>query len=247
MDFTLLFAAKAACKNPAKYWRIAVAAALGACFAVAYPLFGVGGAWGIIIKVAAGLLMCAAAGKFQSFKGYLKFSAVFLAATFVLGGALVALFSVAGISYQQGGGFILSSVPVGIPAFFALILAIAARRLAKKLRGVKAGKYACTVYYKGRRAQCAAFYDSGNNVYISGAPVSIVPERVAKKLIGDGRIKTYTDIHTVAGKSKIAVFTSDRIEIDDGKTKVTFKGAALGISPQRINKIILHCDLTEVN
>ncbi|MDE6690865.1 MAG: sigma-E processing peptidase SpoIIGA, partial [Clostridia bacterium] len=114
MDFTLLVAAKAAAKNPAKYWRIAAASVLGACFAVVYPLFGLSGAVGIAVKIVSGGAMCAVAGKFQSFKGYLKFTALFTAATFVVGGALIALFSLAGVAYKQGGGFVLSSVPVGI-------------------------------------------------------------------------------------------------------------------------------------
>lgn len=247
MDFCLLVAAKAASKNPAKYGRIAAASVLGACFAVAYPLFGISGAAGIAVKIASGGAMCAVAGKFQSFKGYLKFTALFTAATFLLGGALIALFSLAGVSYKQGGGYVLSSVPVGIPLFAALVLALVIIRVRRKFVGNKNVCAYCKIYFKDKSAVCSAFYDSGNKVYLSGAPVSIVPKYIAGKLTDGEGIKTFAEIHTVAGKSKIPVFTAEKIEIDDGKSKITRHNVALGISPRHINKIVLHPDLSEVN
>ncbi len=247
MDFTLLAAAKAVSKNPAKYWRIALASVLGACFAVVYPLIGLGGAVGIIVKLVAGAAMCALAGKYQTVKGYLKFTAVFTAATFLTGGALIAVFSLAGVQYKEGGGYILSSVPIGIPLFAALVLLIAAKRIKQKFVGAKCVAAACKIFVGEKHASCPAFYDSGNKVYCHGAPVSIVPAHIARKLTEAEGIKTFVDIHTVAGKSKIAVFTAEKIEIDDGKSNVTRHNVMLGISPQHINKIVLHPDLSEVN
>lgn len=247
MDFTLLVAAKAAAKNPATYGRIAFASVLGACFAVLYPLMGLGGAVGIIVKLISGAAICAFAGKYSTVKGYLKFTALFTAATFLTGGALIAIFSLAGLEYKEGGGFILSSVPVGIPLFAALMLVIIIRKIRRKFVGTKCVAAACRIYVGGKQASCPAFYDSGNKVYCHGAPVSIVPARVAKKLTEAESIKTFVDIHTVAGKSKIAVFTAEKMEIDDGKSNVTRRNVMLGISPQHINKIVLHPDLSEVN
>lgn len=247
MDFTLLAAAKAAAKNPAKYARIAVASVLGACFAVVYPLFNLSGVLGIAVKIVAGAAMCAVAGKFQSFKGYLKFTAVFTAATFLAGGALIALFSLAGVSYKQGGGYVISSVPVGIPLFAALIVALTAVRIRRKFVSNKNVSAYCKIYFKDKSAVCSAFYDSGNNVYSGGAPVSIIPAYIAKKLTDGEGIKTFAEIHTVAGKSKIPVFTAEKIEIDDGKSKITRQNVALGISPRHIYKMVLHPDLSEAN
>lgn len=248
MDFTLLVAAKAAAKNPAKYGRIAIASVFGACFAVVYPLLGLsGGAAGIAVKIASGGAMCAVAGKFQTFKGYLKFTALFTAATFLTGGALIALFSLAGVNYRQGGGYVLSSVPVGIPLFAALMLAFTIIRVRRKFVASKAVGAYCKIYFNEKSAVCTAFYDSGNKVYLSGAPVSIIPPYIAAKLTDKKSIKTFAEIHTVAGKSKIPVFTAEKMEIDDGKSKITRQNVALGISPRHINKIVLHPDLTEVN
>lgn len=247
MDFSLLVAAKAASKNPAKYGRISAAAILGACFAVVYPLFGLSGAAGIAVKIASGGAMCAVAGKFASVKGYVKFTAFFTALTFLLGGALIAVFSLAGVSYESGGGYVLSSVPVGIPLFAALMLAFAVIKLKRKVVANRSVAAYCKIYFKDKSAVCSAFYDSGNKVYADGAPVSIVPAYIAKKLTDQTCINTFVDIHTVAGKSKIPVFTAEKIEIDDGKSKITRQNVALGISPRHIYKMVLHSDLSEVN
>ncbi|MDE7087035.1 MAG: sigma-E processing peptidase SpoIIGA, partial [Clostridia bacterium] len=228
MDFTLLAAAKAACKNPAKYWRITIASVLGACFAIAFPLFGLTGAWAVFVKIVAGVGMCALAGKYQSVKGFIKFSALFTAATFLTGGALIGIFSLVGLSYEEGGGFILSSVPVGMPLFCALILLLIIKRVRKKFAGNTKITASCKISVKDKTANCSAFYDSGNKVYLSGAPVSILPKYVAKQLVEDEGIKTFVEIHTVAGKSKIKVFTADKVEIDDGKSKRTLKNVIFG-------------------
>ena len=200
MDFTLLAAAKLASKNPARYRRLATASVLGACFAIAFPLFGLNGALGIAIKLAAGFIMCAVAGRYQSFKGYAKFTALFTAATFVTGGALIAVFSLAGVSYQGGGGYLISSVPVGIPLFAALCLAIITKRVVGKFKQNKSITASCTIYCGENKAVCSGFYDSGNNVYCGGAPVSIIPPHVAKKLTEEESIKNGVDIHNVQGK-----------------------------------------------
>ncbi|MGN0814376.1 MAG: sigma-E processing peptidase SpoIIGA [Candidatus Coproplasma sp.] len=248
MDFCLLFAAKAVTKNPAGYFRVALASALGACFAVAFPLFNLNGALAITVKIAAGAALCAVAGRFSRVSGYLKFTAVFFVITFLTGGALLGIFSLADISYVQGGGMIISSVPVGIPVFCALALALAARSLAKKYsRPHTKTCVICRISVGQSCVSAPAFYDSGNRVFYRGSPVSVIPQSVAKKLTDISRIKTFTEIHTVAGSKKIAVFTADKIEIDDGKVTKTFTGAKLGVSPDRISRAVLHPDLAEAN
>ena len=248
MDYVLLFSAKAATKNVCGYRRLAIASALGACFAVIYPLFNLNAAWGIAVKIVSGLAICAIAGKYTRVVGYVKFTAVFTALTFMLGGALIAIFSLTGASYQSGGGFILSSVPIGIPLFFALILSVAISKAAKKfISGNAKGEYACTVKLGEKSAACTGFYDSGNRVYCGGKPVSIIPKEVAEKLIDTQGIKTFVDIHTVAGKGKIAVFCADSLVLESDNIKRELRGAMFGVSPQRIKKIVLHSDLSEVN
>ena len=97
MDFTLLYAAKVAVKNPASYFRVGFGAALGACVAVVVPLLGLNAVLSVAVKVLSGLTICLCAGKFASFKSYAKFAGAFLCFTAVLGGALIGLFSLTGL------------------------------------------------------------------------------------------------------------------------------------------------------
>lgn len=248
MDFCLLYAAKAITKNRAGIFRLCISAALGACFAVAFPLIPLSGWLTVTVKLLAGVALCAAAGRYSRFTGFVKFTAVFFALSFALGGALTGLFSLADISYLEGGGFVISSVPVGIPLFCVLALALTVKAVARKIASshVKTG-VTCRIY-AGQSCVCVAgFYDSGNSIYHFGSPVSVIPKPLAEKLVDVRRIKTFTVIHTVAGSKKMAVITADKIEIDDGKAVKTINNVKLGVSPNAIYRAVLHPDLAEDN
>ena len=89
------------------------------------------------------------------------------------------------------------------------------------------------------------FFDSGNKVYRGGCPVSVVDKSVAEKLVDITRIKDGVKIHTVTGSKSLKVFTADKLEYTkDGKVK-TLNDVKFGISPARIDRAVLHCDLLE--
>lgn len=245
MDFTLLYAAKVAVKNTAHFWRIIIASVIGAAFAVLFPLFKLGAVWSVAVKVCSGFLICLVAGKFKGIKSYLKFSFAFLVFTAILGGALIGIFSLAGLDYLSGEGFVLSKIPIGIPLFGALIIIIGAKKLASRLK--KSSKEVVTVrlFVGGDSVEFKGFFDSGNKVYCRGAPVSIIPTEAAKKIVDESRIKDGVKIHTVAGSKIIKIFTADKVEIDFGEKKNNYNGVKIGISPQKIDRAVLHPDLLE--
>ena len=55
MDFTLLACSKYITKNLCSYRRIALGSALGAIFAVVFPLFALTGFWSVAVKILLGL------------------------------------------------------------------------------------------------------------------------------------------------------------------------------------------------
>lgn len=245
MDFTLLYAAKVAAKNPAGVLRLIAAAVVGACFAVVFPLFKVGAVWSVVIKILSALVLCVIACKFKSFKAFLKFTAIFLALSALLGGALIGIFALTGLDYAAGEGYLLSKVPIGIPLFGALIIIIFAKRLAEKLKKRHANEVICRIFAGQSQVEIKGFFDSGNKVYCRGAPVSVIPQTEAKKLLPNSGIESGVKIHTVAGSKTMGVFTADRMEIDFGEKKRVLKGVKLGVSPRRIDRAVLHCDLLE--
>lgn len=246
MDFTLLCAAKAACKNRAGYFKIVAAAVLGACFAVVFPLFSPGGVWALCIKLFAGVLLCIVAGKFSGFKSFIKFTAAFFLLAFLTGGALIALFSLLDISYEDGEGYLISSVPVGIPLLFVVCLVIAVKKIRKKFALSKSLYAECKIYLGNKSVRTKAFFDSGNKVYYKGAPVSALPKHVAARLVDITRIKTYAEVQTVAGSGKMPIFRADRLEVKSGGKTRCLKDVLFGVSPKYISKTVLHADLWEV-
>lgn len=245
MDFTLLYCAKLVSKNPAKRVRTALAAALGACFAVAFPLFGLKGWAAAAVKIFSGLAICVTAGKFRTVGGYAKYTAAFFAFSAALAGAIYGVFSLAGLSYEAGVGYIISPVPVGIPLFGAVCLVWIAKAIKNRLK--KAGKnaVACKIFSGDKKVSLSGFYDSGNKVFFRGEPVTVIPETSARKLVDVLGIKDSVKIHTVAGSERMKVFTADRIEVDDGVKISTFYGVKIGVSPARINCAVLNPDVSE--
>ena len=243
MDFVLLFCAKLLCKNACGYRRIALSSALGACFAVLFPLMRLAGVWAVAVKVLSGLALAAACGRFSRFRQYAAFAAVFFALSFALGGAVFAIFSLAGWDVQAGQGYMISSVPVGIPLFLALMLAVACRAVALKIRKRAGGTVHCVLCLGDRQAEADGFFDSGNSVYFGGEPVTIVPAHVAAVLTDVSALSQSVKIHTVTGSSKIKIFTADKIVIYNGEKQHTIKYAKIGISPRPIVRAVLHPDL----
>lgn len=243
MDFVLLYSAKALSKNPAKSFKIALGAAAGAGVAVIFPLLPIDTVLSSVLKVISGALICFIGGKFAKFKNYLKFTGIFFALSVLLGGALIAVFNLGGFEYTAGAGYLLSSVPIGIPLFFALILFLGAKALGKRFVSCRKQRVKCRISVGQSQIELAGFFDSGNKVYLSGAPVSVIPGCEAEKL--KACINRTVKIHTVAGSAQMGVFTADRLEIEDNKGKTVFKGAYIGVNPAGGDIAVLHSDLME--
>ena len=222
-----------------------MASAFGACLAVLFPLLKLSAVWSVIIKIISGSAMCIIAGKFKKIKGYIKFTTVFLVFSAVLAGALIGIFSLAGIAYEEGGEFILSSVPIGIPMFGALILVIAARIIKNKYSKGSKKEVACRIYAGQLCVELTGFFDSGNKVNYRGAPVSVIPRQSAEKIVDVERITEHVKIHTVAGSKIIKVFTADRLEVDFGDKTEIYKDIIIGVSHAYITCAVLNPDILE--
>lgn len=245
MDFTLLFAAKTVSKTPSSVKRLCVAAAMGACFAVVYPLIKMPAALGVAVKLISGLALCLIGGRVKPLKAYLKFTAAFFIFSALLAGGLIGLFALTGWEALEGGGFLISSVPIGIPLFGALLIILGAKNLAARLSKNCKNNVICRIYAGQLQAEVSGFFDSGNKVFSRGEPVCVFPKSALEKILTAVRINENVKIHTVAGSKIMEVFTADELEIDFGGKKQNFKKVKIGVSPQPIARAVLHCDLLE--
>lgn len=248
MDMTLLVGTKGITKNPASYGRLAFAALAGGAFAVLYPLLGIGNVWlQTGVKLLGGVAVCAIGGRFSGAGGFIKFTLIFLALTALVGGALVALFALAGAQYVAGQGYALSSVPIGIPLFCGMLIVLAVRKVAARFtRTHSVNVVKCRIVVGERCAEVEGFFDSGNKVHYRGVPVSVAPRAVAEKLTDVARIQSCVAIHTVSGRAMLPVFWADSVRIDYGTYSKTYSKVLLGVSPSYIEKLVLSPDITEV-
>ena len=92
LDGLLVWLSLKGSKTPIKRRRIAVSALFGAVFAVVYPLLGLSEGLGLVLKLAAGILLCMLAfGRLKSKREWGRFgvfTAVFFAWSFAFGGAI---------------------------------------------------------------------------------------------------------------------------------------------------------------
>lgn len=245
MDFTLLVCAKFITKNRCGFLRLALVSVAAACLAVVFPLIPLSGLWAQILKIVTGLAIAAAAGRFSRFMQYIKFAAAFMGLSFLLGGALIAIFSLAGVEYSFAQGYMLSSVPVGIPLFFALLLVLLCRALAKTIAARRSAEVECEIFLGGKSIKQKGFFDSGNRVYSGGCPVSVISAAAACAITDVTAITESVKVSTVAGSRRMKVFTADKIVIYNGGTPHTIKCVKIGISPRLITRAVLHPDLAE--
>lgn len=244
MDFCLLFSAKLLAKNNARILRLVFASAVGAAFAVLFPLLNLQAWAAATLKICSGIFICLIAYKFGSMKGFVKFSAAFLLMTALLGGALIGLFSLVGMNYA-GDGYMLSKVPIGIPMLGVLLLILLAKRLGRRLKKGGKNRFRCRIYVGQSTFSSVGFVDSGNAVYFKGEPISVVSKFLVLNSFDELCISGGVKIHTVSGSKILDVFTADRVEIElDGEKKV-FKNVKMGISEKRMGEVIFHPDLLE--
>ena len=242
MDFCLLYGAKLLSRNATKTSRLILPSVVGAIIAVIFPLLNLNGIFSFALKTCSAFAICACLKNFNSVKAYFSFCAIFIILTFLLGGALIAVFSLVGVEYAQGRGYIISSVPIGIPLFFALALILACRVLAKKYKP-KASDITLTLTITNKKLKVKerGFFDSGNNVYYRGCPVVVVPYCVAEQVVDVDKVKGKITVHTVAGAKVLPVFFVDEILIEHSQKTSKFSSVAVAVG-ESLNGAIVHTD-----
>ena len=101
----------------------------------------------------------------------------------------------------------------------------------------------CVIYRGDKRVEQYGFFDSGNHVYVSGAPVSVISAAAAAYVVDGSELKESVKVRTVTGEKCMKIFTADKIEIYNGEEAHTINCVKIGISPRGISRAVLHPDL----
>ena len=99
LDAMLLWLALKTARQKIIWGRISLAAALGAVFAVVFPLMRLGNVLAYLLKFAVGLLLCLISVKGKGAGRYAITAPIFFGYSFALGGALLALYSAFSLDY----------------------------------------------------------------------------------------------------------------------------------------------------
>lgn len=177
MDFLGLFLSARLVERRIKYYRLVIAAGLGAAYACVALFLSAAGLWRLLLDA----LACLAVGGVAAFdrralKSLPYFSLVFGAVSIILGGAMTALFYLfnrLGVDLLFGGGGGGDGISVWLFAILAGISALLALKGggALKKRAVrKCGRI--EIEYGGRRTSLSCLCDSGN---LLREPISRLP------------------------------------------------------------------------
>ena len=228
IDGLLLFLALKASDAPISVVRLLIAAALGACFAIVFPLIVLSITFSYLLRFSVGFLLCMVAfGRLKTKKewGRYAFTCVFFFAfTFFFGGALT------------GMGFAFSPwIALGIAALTAFCL-VFIRKLREK-RAVSAFLYDCTAICGEKSLLAKGFLDSGNAASWKNTPVCFLSPDLLYELCGEeilqktgGQVCDEMVITTLSGSRRVPLYKGEIcIREKDGNTlkrKVYFSPSA---------------------
>ncbi len=210
LDGALLWLSLRAVKAPVVWRNVFFSAAIGALFAVAFPLLRLPIWLGDALKIAVGaLLPLLAFGRVRTKKEWGRYAlsaTFFFVFTFFFGGALTGA---------------LQNVPQPIPqgvvtVGFALLAAFTVFFIEKiyKKRAIYRKIVPCTVQIGEKKVKTQAFLDSGNMATKGGLPVCFLAAELLYELCGErllfgeeeGQVCDEIAITTLAGEKKLSLY-----------------------------------------
>ncbi len=240
IDYLLLSSAYFTCGVSAKRRRIFFSALFGGVFALIFPLLNFHPVLLSVIKICTGFLLVAISYNFLSFRNYVVVSTVFIAYTFALGGGILGLYYIFGLSI----GTETCVATVILPAYACLkALRYVVRHIYRR-KDVACFTYPVELSF-GEKIICGkGFLDTGNGVYDGENPVVIINKGLAKEFIGASMPKIKRiHVDTVNGGEEKVAFCIDGIKIfgenfDYASTNVTLCVSKTGFETDY--EIILH-------
>ncbi len=171
MDVVILWAASYTLQKRSSAVRIGLGAAIGACMAIVASLTS--GCISLILKVITLLLMCVATVGLG--KRLFWFVCIVLAYTFVLGGAIAAVFQMLHIDYSSG--YYQAKIPLFV-FFIGVLVAVfcccAVREHLAVRKKIQPYLRQITVCFGDMAVAACGFCDSGNTLTHNGLPVCFV-------------------------------------------------------------------------
>ena len=243
IDCILMTLARKGLKLQTKKFRIVLSALFGATVAVLLPLLKLGVAIGFALKMPIGLLIVLLSGKFRNIKEYVKCFYLFLFFTFCFGGGVTVVFWGLGLSFDP----ISYSNSLETPIFLILAIAIGLYFLIEKTvrvfyrkREVNKFTYKCQAEIGGKNFEFIGFLDSGNSLIYkeTESPIVICSKKFGEKLKKSGALdfslQDVITVNTVAGKSFLPIYKTQKFLIYNGKFPNILYNVMIGVSSGKL-------------
>ncbi len=232
VDGALLVLAISATGQRICFWRVLVAAAVGAAFALVFPFLSMPAPFALVWKLLMGAALCLIAVKRKNGRGRYALTVVlFYAFAFCFGGGLTALFGGVGVEYYfaEFGG-IITRIPVGVltaavAVFFLLAKWGICKLYARKRQ--RAHIVSCKVARGQKELSLVGFVDTGNIALCDGRSVCFIRPDLLFRLADVEPPARYIKICTVSGEKCIPLYAADRVEIVDKDRHTIWQGAYL--------------------
>lgn len=254
LDTMLLYLSFRAAKVDFKWKKLLFSAAVGAIFALLFPLLSLPDPLASFLKFFVGFLLCLLC--FDRFKwGKYAFVCVcFFGFSFAFAGAIFAVYN--GFSHLENG-YKIDQAPVALVLCggvgFTLLTLSAMKKFYRK-RALHSHLYPCKIRYNERSVNALGFLDSGNMATRNGLPVCFVSPDITYELwenelaFSNAVTREEITVLTVGGEKTLPLFKGElTIQTPDGvfeRKEVYFSPSAHIVS--REYKILLQSCILEV-
>lgn len=239
IDYFLLKASFHLSGIPVGRIRLFLCAFLGAGFALLYPLLSVNALLLSIIKIAFGLLMVLLCARFKSLRVFVITSTIFFSYTFLVGGAIIGVYNLFGLDYNN-------QITVAVIAFPVCLIINGLSKVVRyvyKRKDVESFIYDVEVSLDGVAVRCKGFMDTGNGLYDGKNPVIVCDKEFAKRFISP-RIKIKKIlVNTVNGRTENIAFELSSLKIYQGDKSNIYNNVTLCVSNMAVGtgyELILH-------
>lgn len=249
IDYLLLNATLVLTGGEKRKVRLVLCAILGAIISLLFPLFGEDNPIMPIIKILCGLTLVGFCRKHACFREFYIDCLVFLFLTFLLGGAIVGVFSILEIPTNTEVSIALMFLPV----YILLRACMAVIKHFYRRKNVRALVYEVELVLGEVSIKTKGFLDTGNGLYIEGEPAivcdKVIVQEFLEKALGKLKLKS-TEITTVLSKEKSFYFVLDFIRIYYGDKPNIYNNVRCLVSKTKVGdeyQVILHPAFLEGN
>lgn len=227
--------------------RLLFCAFLGALIALLYPLLENYPLIFTPIKVFSGLLLVLLAHNFKSIRSYFINAVVFFCYTFIVGGALMGIYSLFNVDYSSE----ISIALIIIPVYLLIKGLMAVITYLYRKKDVACFTVDCVVVLKGKEMALRGFYDTGNGVYDGDSPVVFCDKKTFTALVGDNLISLKLkkiNVYTVNESGANFAVKLERLLIYNGQETNIYNNVTLCVASGGVGdgyELILHPALME--